>query len=463
MLRTKNLILAIGLLVAPVMLGGLLSGCSKYSNRDVRGAVLAMPASGDVGVPDLLITNWAPGESSEEFFVTYTTKAGKTRRVLWEKTLEEFDTWHYPQAAFDDSYIYYVAGTHLLALSRADGALVWEAPLSDLTWHYCPNCIQKVKDRVVALTVDYVLQGVDARDGKLAWSVRLNDSATSYEGFRVVNDQVVLLDRAGPEVHEATFHIFDPTDGRLVRQIAPTCPDADAGGWLNIEEAFIEQNPTRAGRAIFLYDCATAAYSYVQSWSLASSEMVWQSPLPREAHTSVNHFLLGQDILYLDTYNGLFGISLNNGQTESLAREIDPDYDVTLLAERGERIMALARRTRGSSKYELWGLYPTGERMWRHEMQVGGLYGVGSGVTEGAYHLTPSSLVVVQLLNKPEQVLVEMLDPQTGQVTHQSTANIKQGVSLDAAVWSSHYAYLTMYGDLYAVDLETGEIALEWP
>jgi hypothetical protein len=72
-LRKKAPVLAIGWLVTSVILGGMLSGCSKYSNRNVRGAVLAMPASGDVGVRDLLITNWAPGESSEEFFVTYTT------------------------------------------------------------------------------------------------------------------------------------------------------------------------------------------------------------------------------------------------------------------------------------------------------------------------------------------------------------------------------------------------------
>jgi len=460
MLRRQVLILVIGLLVAPVILGGLLSGCNKYSKRNVRGTVLTMPSSEDVGVPDLLITNWVPGESSEKLFVTYATRAGKPRRVLWEKTLEEFDMWYYPQAAFDESYIYYVAGARLLALSRADGAVAWEAPLSDLMRHNCPNCIQKVKDRVIALTADYILQGVDARDGNLAWSVRLNDPATAYEGFRVVNEQIVLLDRSGPDVQGPTFHIFDSADGRLVRQIAPTCPAASSR--LNIKEAFIEQNPTRGARAIFLYGCWADPDSHVQSWSLTSGEMVWQAPLPREAHTSVNSFLLGQDTLYLDTYNGLFGISLNTGQTKSLVREIDPDYDITLLAEQGERIIAWARRTRGSSKYELWGLYPTGERIWRHEVQVDTLYGVSSGRLEGAYHLTPNGIVMVQILDKPEQVLVEMLDPQNGQVTHQSTAELEHA-SLDAIVWSTHYAYLGVRGDLYAVDLETGEIAPEWP
>ena len=176
----------------------------------------------------------------------------------------------------------------------------------------------------------------------------------------------------------------------------------------------------------------------------------------------MNSFLLGRDTLYLNTYNGLFGISLNTGQAETLAREIDPDYDVTLLAEQGERIIGWARRTRGSSKYGLWGLYPTGERIWRHEVQVDALYGVSNGRLEGAYHLTPNGIVIVQILDKPEQVLVEMLDPQTRQVTHQSTIKIEVA-SLDAIVWSSHYAYLTVWGDLYAVDLETGEIAPEWP
>jgi len=66
MLR-RVLILLISLLIAPVILGGLLSGCDKYSKRNVRGTVLTMPSSEDVGVPDLLITNWAPGESSKKF------------------------------------------------------------------------------------------------------------------------------------------------------------------------------------------------------------------------------------------------------------------------------------------------------------------------------------------------------------------------------------------------------------
>jgi hypothetical protein len=447
----------IPLIVAGALLSSILAGCCPYENRNVRGAVLPIPASGDAQASDLLITNWDSMQETETVYVTYAVKDGNVRKVLWEKEIVRYDGWYDPRATFDENRVYYLAEERLLAFERKDGSTAWETSLSDLVSTSCEHCIHKVRGRLIVLTMDYVLQGIDASSGELAWSVRLNDSTTAYKGFSAVGDWVVLSDRTEPGGSDKAVHVFNPDSGSLIRTIAPTCPETDNPPWFN--ETFIDRT-SGGGRAIFLYDCG--ADPFVQSWDLASGELVWQTPLPEDADTSVDSFLLGRDTLYLDVREGRLEISLSTGQTEHLP-EPDPDYEFILLEEHEGILIGKARRTRGSERHELWGLKGVAERIWSYELETDTLLGVDSGSVDWAYRSTPDGIVLIQALCAPEEhISVMLLNPQNGQVIQQTETDI-EGTSLDGVAWDGDTAYMTVRGNLYAIDLATLTITPEWP
>jgi hypothetical protein len=423
----------------------------------VRGAALPIPASGDVSASGLLITNWDPRQEAETVYVTYVVKDGNARKTLWEKEIAKYDGWYIPRAIFDESRIYYLAGERLLAFDQKDGSTAWEASLSDLVSTSCENCIQKVKGQLIVLTLDYVLQGIDASSGELAWSVRLNDSSTAYEGFSAVGGQVVLSDRTEPEGADKAVHVFSPDNGSLIRTLAPTCPEIDYQPWFR--DMFVDRS-SGGGQVIFLYMCMSDPY--VQSWALASGEMAWQQLLPEDADISVDSFLLSRDTLYLDVYKGRLEISLSTGQTESLP-EPDPDYEFILLEEYEGTLIGKARRTRGSERHELWGLEGVAERIWSYELETDTLLDVDSGSADWAYHFTPDGIVLIQALDAPEEhISVVVLNPQNGQVIQQVEAPI-EGDSLEGVAWDSDAAYVTVRGNLYTIDLKTLTITPEWP
>ena len=457
MTNKKSILFIICVISAGALLSSLLAGCCPYENRHVNGAVLPIPASGDAQASDLLITNWDPREETETVYVTYVVKDGKARKVLWEKEIAQYDGWYRPHAIFDESRIYYLAGERLLAFDQEDGSTAWEAPLSDLVSIACEHCIQKANDRIVVLTTDYVLQGIDASSGELAWSVRLNDPSAAREGFSVVGGQVVLSDRTESQGSTQAVHVFDPHSGSLVRTISPTCPETDYRPWF--DEMFIDRS-SGSGKAIFLYNCLGDPFA--QSWDLASGEMAWRQLLPEDADTSVDSFLLGRDTLYLDGRQGRLEISLSTGQTENLP-EPDPDYEFILLEEHEDILIGKARRTRGSTRHELWRLKGVAERIWSYELETDTLLGVDSGSADWAYRSTPNGIVLIQVLDDPEDRLsVVLLNPQNGQVIQQTEKTIGGG-SLDGLAWDSDTAYATLWGDLYAIDLATLTITPEWP
>jgi outer membrane protein assembly factor BamB len=457
MTNKKHITLIVGVIGVGALLSSLLAGCCPYENRHVNGAVLPIPASGNAQASNLLITNWDPREETETVYVTYVAKDGNARKVLWEKEIAEYDGWYRPRAIFDERRIYYLAGERLLAFDQTDGSIAWEASLSDLVSTSCEHCIQKANDRIVILTTDYVLQGIDASSGELAWSVRLNNSSTAREGFSVVGGQIVLSDQTESQGSTQAVHIFDPHSGSLVRTVSPTCPETDYRPWFT--EMFIDRSSSN-GRVIFLYKCISDPF--VQSWDLASGEMVWQQPLPEDTDTSVDSFLLGHDTLYVNVYHGRLKISLATGQTENLP-EPDPDYEFILLEEHEDILIGKARRTRGSTRHELWGLKGVAERIWSYELGTDTLFGVDSGSADWTYRLTPDGIVVIQILDDPEpHISVVLLNPQNGQVIQQNEMSLKSA-SLQGVAWDSDTAYMTLWGDVYAVDLATLAITPEWP
>ncbi len=444
-------------LAVSVVLLVLLAGCA-HSSRKVRGAVEPMPSMQDGQALDLLITNWAPSRDTDTYYVSYTAKAGRNRRVLWEKELPEADGWYSPHAASDEQHVYYVSGDRLFAWDRARGKEAWESLLSDVVQVTCVSCIEQVDSKVVVLTEDYVLQAVDVQSGQEAWTVRLNNWLAARSGFHVVGDHIVVLDAVTPDGHDLALHYYGVDDGRLTRQLVSTCPGKEDPPRIAGDEVLFSPS---GDRVYVYYDCGWVPY--VEAWDLARADLVWRAALPESMH-SLDTALIGQRALYLDSYGGLFVVSLDDGDVQFLAEEVDPDYDVLLLAERGDMLLARAKRTRGSVRHELWGLDLSGKRLWRHPMQADTLHGVESGRGDWGFRFADDLLVLFQVLDDGDKdlLLVETLDAATGQVVRESSFEIDYD-TLDAVVWGRQSGFLTVGGRVYAVDLVSGAVEQEWP
>jgi len=134
-----------------------------------------------------------------------------------------------------------------------------------------------------------------------------------------------------------------------------------------------------------------------------------------------------------------------------------------LLEEYEDILIGRARRTRGSERHELWGLKGVAERIWSYEIEADMLIGVDSGSGNWTYRFTPDGIVVIQILDDPEpHISAVLLNPQNGQVIQQNEISTK-GTSLEDVAWDSSTVYITLWGDVYTVDLATLAIKPEWP
>ena len=103
------------------------------------------------------------------------------------------------------------------------------------------------------------------------------------------------------------------------------------------------------------------------------------------------------------------------------------------------------------------------ERIWSYEMETDTLLGVDSGSADWTYRSTSNGIVLIQVLDDPEEhISALLLNPQNGKIIQQTEAAI-EGASLDGVAWDGDTAYVTVRGGLYAIDLATLTITPEWP
>jgi hypothetical protein len=127
-----------------------------------------------------------------------------------------------------------------------------------------------------------------------------------------------------------------------------------------------------------------------------------------------------------------------------------------------------ASRTKGSEQDELCAVdIPSGEILWKHELQTTDLTGWGSNDSGvGTWTLAPvgSRLAVIQVISEgggSNYVVVEILNMQDGVITAKIKTLVDDGHWMGTAS-TKYRAYLSIR-NLYSVSLETGDVDWEWP
>src|SRR6185503_3333326 len=104
-------------------------------------------------------------------------------------------------------------------LRLVDGRPAWQATLDVELPSGCDDCLLVLEKRVVALRKDRTLQAFDTQTGQPVWSTRLDDLPRRLP---VVGRRLVVVQNSEGQSNSQIL-LIDAADGKVARQIAPTC------------------------------------------------------------------------------------------------------------------------------------------------------------------------------------------------------------------------------------------------
>jgi outer membrane protein assembly factor BamB len=366
--------------------------------------------------------------------------------------------------------IFATAKTRVMALNRQTGQLAWEATLSDELPSRCSNndCLRVVGQRVVVLAGDGGLVGLDAQSGRTVWNTRLNSTP---DRLHVINDQIVLFDQRDGGV---VLSIINPTDGSERQTLKPICSGSSSS---MTDDARLDSPVLVDSDQKSLYILFGFFNTCVQRWDATTGELIWNASFEDISFFSGHgpQPILIDDALYVASENQLVAVNRADGAWRTLID--DPDYEFVPLAVQDGVLIVRAKRTRGTTRFELWGVNSeAGERVWQHVFtdsepldepdRMSGL--IDEGDSGWTAHLTPQGLVVVQAMAQPHHLSIETLDPASGVSSGAMTiplAGISGGFYSvpDVVGWKSSTLWMIVEGRLYVLDLATSTWALTWP
>ncbi|NNJ09536.1 PQQ-binding-like beta-propeller repeat protein [Chloroflexales bacterium ZM16-3] len=431
--------------VTPTVAAQIVGGAAP-GRRLVWRAPIAL--DGDTREPDMLVISRNYDRDGDTVLL-FSPDAGAVR---WESPPlgDNGNSW---ALAYSDQSIIIANKTMLIGLSRADGAKIWEAPLTDrIFYNGCVDCIQVFGDSVVVLTDDGELQAFSAAKGAPLWSVRLNNATRQLVRM---GDMVGVPDSLEKGGSDAGLFVYRPSDGALDHTIEPVC-QREGGGY--------EDRPHYYDR--ILSDAQSGAFY----WMLDSASCLLRVDSGGGEQRSYNksfrsfdekNTLVADGVLYISTGKEIYATDAQGSVRLLLSAE---DYNISSLEARPGALLVLAQRTRGSSRLELWLIdTQSGEQRWARVLTAGdpinGLYDSG----DFAAHLTGDSVALIEQLGDPQEIWFDLLSMRDG------TSSVHAQVKVDDAsrdirgvAWGNRMAWAAV-DQLYGVSLESGTTVSRWP
>ena len=209
----------------------------------------------------------------------------------------------------------------------------------------------------------------------------------------------------------------------------------------------------------------------VQRINLTSKQLVWNTTDEKAFSYIYQSFdpLITESDLYFCNTGDLIKINKSSGEERILTST--PNYSLMPLAQSGDILIARAKRTKGTTKYELWGVnVETGAILWQKEMkdaepidppdEMVGLIDDSDWGWTG--HLSEEGLVLLTFSGEPNQVMIETIDVVDGTSLQVDTLPLKNvggdfyGIP-SVIYWQGSVGYFDLEYDLYSIDLSTME------
>lgn len=358
--------------------------------------------------------------------------------------------------AFDADLIYVADKARLLGLGRADGALRWEAPLSDeISYSLCPSCLRAVGGAVVALSDDGVLQAFRGASGAPLWSVRLREATRQLV---VLGDSVGAPD-ARPDADDSTagLYLFNVADGSPARAIEPICAQPGSS-WDDRPHFYDPIYSSPDGAELYWLLDSARCVARAGASGLSAGEPL---PLPESFSASSSNAVLAVDgALYLSDGDQIVAVGADAAR-ELLAAE---EYSLRPLAARAGTLLVEATRRRGSTRMELWAIdLESGARRWERVLAGTNPLAGPYDTADWAAALVGDSVALIEQRPDTQTMAYELISLADG--TSRASAAIAvedPDDDLRGLLVSRDAAYLVT-DELYAVELSSGDTLYRLP
>ena len=445
-----------------VLVGGLIAyfliqpGGPFTPHYNPDGPVALIP-SGEAVAPNFALGLYDSGKDTR--FIGLLD--GTTSKLIWHAAPLAGDGYVDGLAAGPD-LVYAANASVLLAYRKSDGSLAWQAQMPDKL-NSGDSTLLVAGGRVITSNSDQTIQAYDAASGAQVWNKRL----AGYDRvLRLIGNSLVVVDYTDNN-HNFGLLFLDPASGSQQNVITPTCTHADYTSNIDPESGLV-YDP--AGNAIFLV--YASPYGCVQRLDLASGQVAWSTGSKDNYNFSMDGFqsLMTGSTLYFSDGSDILAVNKSTGAMQTLLT--NPDYDILPLAVAGDKLIVRARRTRGTEKFELWGVNAaSGESAWTLDMQGASpidppddMSGLVDDTDFGwTWKLLPTGLVVITFRGQPNQLQLETFNPADGASLGKQTLALKKVFgdfySIPKVIgWQGSLAYIYVDTVIYSLDVSTAKL-----
>lgn len=367
--------------------------------------------------------------------------------------------------ASDGRRVVYADESQVIALDLADGVEQWRTPVSDVVDGRCATCVSMVGGQVLVTSADGVLHALDGETGATTWERRFEDQRGTTH---VAGDRIVVID--GPPSERRAIVLGVP-DGAELASFTPSCADAGAptgfGDGIDVDSPVL---PQLDGSIVVAYGTWPGC---IDRWDVATATLRWQAKLPETSYSwDLQVVQGGATLVTQDGEGSLAAVDLESGAARTLPAGEDVElYPVGLGPD---VVIALAKGTRGSARWDVRGLDPaTGAVRWTSSLGEAvpsiDAYGasaiVSSNETHAAVHVDGAGVHVVSLDGGIGDLTVQHLDPATGTAEAARVIPMDHGpgsLSFVPLGWPPNRSVLLLGDDIAVVDLPSATLAARY-
>lgn len=354
-----------------------------------------------------------------------------------------------------------ISKASLSLLRRSDGIKIWETSLSDQLPTSCDSCLAVSENTIFALTQIGVLHAFDLSSGQQKWSKSFEKW---HDGIAVFNNNPIIVQEVEGVSEIVTY---DGTSGQILNTSSPTCPNHI----FTDDPQEFEMNSDLIVNQEFYY----LLYGFwepgcFEKWNPSTNTMEWQSLLPETLVRSGQHILFSEEWIFIaaERSKQIWKIDSKNGNA-SLFLE-NENYDLRPIDTKDNILIVEAIRTKGSSRYEIWGYDLTsGDRIWQIIPQASRPLAANTSSiidSTGVYdiHLTSNKLILLQAFNDPARVTFDQIELASGVVQKQTSFTLPDQTvfSLSLIGWQDEIAWLDT-DEIYGFNSLTGQPISQWP
>jgi outer membrane protein assembly factor BamB len=476
-------ILAVTMVPALIASGAMVGIFRAIGLEDAEVPFAEVPFVGDSGLGGLQLYHLGPlallpsDNDTTPDFVSVAGAADDTDRLIyvdlesdpalrWMATIPgDEGTYIYNQFLAQGSRVYLNVEAKIMAFNREQGTLLWEAAIADEIQHnICPGCFQLFGGTIMTLSAGGDLEAWNAETGARIWHVSLTESPRQIVNF---GGNPGVLDRVDGSV---TFNVFNLADGTLSERIAPACPNEpfpDSPQELGIYDMILgraDGNGAYFFAGIFDPGC-------IQYWQPGGEAAAWEATFNADIGRNIEpeNLVLTEDTLFIAVTGGAYAVDLAGGAFTALYE--DGDYDFTPIGARDGVLVLQAERTRGTRRWEIWGLDAAlGNVKWTFLPDAADFFDYISHplFAEGAWTagLTPGGLTVVQMYDETPRAVFQTIPLQSGTASEPVTFNFSNapgGHWVGILGWRGNEFWVTEDTNLFVIDVTSGDASGRWP